>query len=295
LGLWAGLATRLGSAGPLDYALHSARSLRDSLAVVRRYAKLYSDAFEPDVTVEHDRAVVRLGSKLSEPRAISDFVLSTCFLNHLRPHLDETADIRCWFNYERPGDVTLHRRVFAGTELNFGAKFSGFSFNAAFLDRELASASSVLHALHCRYLETLCPSVVDPTSFAVSVRALITTEIELSQARLSETSTARKLNMSRRTLVRRLAAEHTSFNHEADEVRRDRALSLIRMRTLSVGKIASLVGFAQVQAFHRAFKRWTGQTPMKYRMASEPLDAMSSGTWGEVTYDRGDHAVGLKR
>lgn len=295
LGLWAGLATRFGSAGPLDYALHSARSLRETIVVARRYAKLFSDALDLALTVRRDHAVVGLGSKLFQPRAIADFVLSNCFMNYLRPHLDDTAEIRCWFTYKRPSDITLHRRVFAGADLNFGACFNGFSFKVAFLDRELASASQVLHALHCRHLEALYPSLVAPASIATCVRELIGSEIESSRVRLSETSVARKMNVSRRTLVRRLAAEHTTFSHEADHVRRELALRLIRIPTLTVREITTLSGFSHVQAFHRAFKRWTGQPPTKYRMSAAAGDSMSSGTWDELRHARTDHAAAPKR
>jgi AraC-like DNA-binding protein len=39
---------------------------------------------------------------------------------------------------------------------------------------------------------------------------------------------------------------------------------------LTVAEAALLLGFSQAAAFHRAFKRWTGQTPIEYRRAQRP-------------------------
>jgi AraC-like DNA-binding protein len=71
--------------------------------------------------------------------------------------------------------------------------------------------------------------------------------------------------MSRRTLVRRLMGEGTSFSQLVSEVRRALALRYARMEGLPISEISVLLGFAQAQPFHRLFRRWTGTTPLQYR------------------------------
>ena len=44
---------------------------------------------------------------------------------------------------------------------------------------------------------------------------------------------------------------------------------------LALSEIAFLLGFSQTAAFHRAFKRWTRQTPLQYRRTN--IEARSSG------------------
>jgi AraC-like DNA-binding protein len=58
-----------------------------------------------------------------------------------------------------------------------------------------------------------------------------------------------------------LESDGTTFRVELDELRRELALRLVATRSLSLMEITRLLGFSQVQGFHRAFKRWTGQTP----------------------------------
>jgi AraC-like DNA-binding protein len=72
-------------------------------------------------------------------------------------------------------------------------------------------------------------------------------------------------NMSERTLRRRLAEEETSYRDLLDEVRSHLAREYLRDTPLTVVDIASLLGFEDVANFRRAFRRWTGLAPQKYR------------------------------
>jgi AraC-like DNA-binding protein len=265
LGLKAALAIDIGGAGPLDYAMRSANSLRDSMHVATRFAWLYSEALEPELLEEGDRAVIRLSNKVPGSRATTDFTLGAWFKNHLRSQLDGEGAIECWFSYPRPADVALHEQVFAGCTLHFGASFDGFSFDISLVDRTLTSAVPLLHAVHCEHLEALTDALPEALTTSVRVRQLVASE--LRHGRPSATSIARKLHMSRRTLVRRLENEGTSFTLQLDELRRQLALRFVAMRTLPLVEITTLLGFSHVQGFHRAFKRWTGHTPLRYREA----------------------------
>ena len=104
-----------------------------------------------------------------------------------------------------------------------------------------------------------------------AVRRLVVQEMSRENA-LSESALAERvataMHMSRRTLSRRLEQEGTSFVLEADAVRRELALGYVLDRRLELTEVAFLLGFSHVQSFHRAFKRWTGETPAEYRKGS---------------------------
>jgi AraC-like DNA-binding protein len=71
--------------------------------------------------------------------------------------------------------------------------------------------------------------------------------------------------MSPRTLQRRLADEQTSYQALVREVREDLASGYLTESRLSISEIAYLLGFSDVSTFHRAFRRWTHETPRAYR------------------------------
>ena len=75
----------------------------------------------------------------------------------------------------------------------------------------------------------------------------------------------RLLNMSARTLRRRLEREGTSYQRIKDNARRDVAISMLSRDGLTVSEVAEHVGFSDPSAFHRSFKKWTGQSPGSYR------------------------------
>ena len=79
---------------------------------------------------------------------------------------------------------------------------------------------------------------------------------------------AEALGYSRRTLTRRLREEATRFLQIKDQLRRSRALQLLIANQLPVEAIADRVGFADLTTFHRAFKKWTGTTPLAYRRST---------------------------
>jgi len=76
---------------------------------------------------------------------------------------------------------------------------------------------------------------------------------------------AGKMHMTPRTLIRKLQADGTSFQTIKDDLRRDIAIRHLSVGRLSVEAIAQEVGFSSAANFHRAFQRWTGNTPRAYR------------------------------
>ncbi|HRO12075.1 helix-turn-helix transcriptional regulator, partial [Amaricoccus sp.] len=76
---------------------------------------------------------------------------------------------------------------------------------------------------------------------------------------------ALELGMSERTFARRLQDEGTSFRQLVDEVRREMARSYLSDPELSLAQVAYLLGYADQSAFSNSFRRWTGQSPRRFR------------------------------
>lgn len=76
---------------------------------------------------------------------------------------------------------------------------------------------------------------------------------------------ARALNMTSRTLRRRLKDEELSFSEIVDDVYRALAVEYLKTTHMSVDDIGMLMGFNDVANFRKAFRRWTGQTPSEIR------------------------------
>ncbi|MCY1013835.1 helix-turn-helix transcriptional regulator [Nannocystis pusilla] len=73
------------------------------------------------------------------------------------------------------------------------------------------------------------------------------------------------MGTSERTMQRRLRQAGTSFRDVVDDVRREAALAQLGRRDATVTDIAFMLGFSDLSAFSRAFRRWTGASPSEYR------------------------------
>jgi len=76
---------------------------------------------------------------------------------------------------------------------------------------------------------------------------------------------AEMLQVSLRSLQRRLKEEETSFKDLLENTRKALAAQYLREPHRSIGEIAYLLGFSERGNFNRAFKRWTGMTPGEFR------------------------------
>jgi AraC-like DNA-binding protein len=102
-----------------------------------------------------------------------------------------------------------------------------------------------------------------------TVRRRVEAELEplLAAGRIRIDRVASALGCSRQTLYRRLKAEGLTFEQVLDDLRRRRALNLVRDAALPVKEIGYRLGFSDPAAFSRAFKRWTGKSPRALREA----------------------------
>ncbi len=116
---------------------------------------------------------------------------------------------------------------------------------------------------HCQQILGARPKADD---LVFEVRQLITTLLHSGQPKID--AVAQELGMSSRTLTRRLAEGGVTYKGLLDEVRRKLALRYLKDRRISLKQVAYLLGYSEVSAFYHAFRRWTGSSPVQYRLKS---------------------------
>ena len=102
-------------------------------------------------------------------------------------------------------------------------------------------------------------------SLGQRVAELIAGQLESGRVRVESISS--QLCMSRYTLHKRLKAENQTFAGLLEDVRCRLALIYIQDRNRPLVEVAEMLGFSELSAFSRAFKRWMGQSPATFRMA----------------------------
>jgi len=157
-----------------------------------------------------------------------------------------------------------HVRIF-GVAPRFGAVVAELVLARSDLELPSRGADPALGAIlesHARLLLARLPA---SDSFVDEARAAIHAAMLAGDVGLD--AVAARLGLTARTLQRRLQDAGASHQQLVDEVRREAAQAWLAEPHVSIAEVAFGLAFAEVSAFHRAFVRWTGQTPGQFRRA----------------------------
>lgn len=151
--------------------------------------------------------------------------------------------------------------------LDFDAAVTELVMPVAVADEELPGFNpQLVHTFDELIIEYLRQR--DRADIVGRVRGAIFEELPSGEVNLERTATM--LNVSSRSLARKLAHEGTSFKALLNEVRRELAEKYIRDRSLTLTEISFLLGFAEISSFSRAYKGWSGSSPSAHREALFP-------------------------
>ncbi|WGL16185.1 AraC family transcriptional regulator [Microbulbifer bruguierae] len=171
---------------------------------------------------------------------------------------------RVQFDHAQPEDVRPYKQFFRCPVL-FGQEFSCLCFPSELLqrtngDKGVSGCSD--------YGQLKSALEISEQSLAGGFAATFqnTTREAIEQGTLSLDHVAAALDMSRRTLHRRLHEElGTNFREASDKIRIQLGMKYIRNTTLPLSDIADILGYSELAAFSRAFKRKVGCSPKQWR------------------------------
>lgn len=166
------------------------------------------------------------------------------------------------FAHPAPPRLAELVRIF-GPALRFEQPVDELVFDSSLLRLPQHEAEPALAAVLDRHLQDLVARLPQSESFLDRVRGCLAGELARGEPSLSRV--AQRLHMSPRSLQRRLHQEGQSLQSLLVELRVELARRYLAEPGESVSEVAFLLGFSEVSTFHRAFKRWTGQTPGEYR------------------------------
>ncbi|HKO91401.1 MAG TPA: AraC family transcriptional regulator ligand-binding domain-containing protein [Polyangiaceae bacterium] len=248
----------------LEYVSVSSTTVREALETFARYVMLVNDALDVRLEVTGTRAVFQFESRVPMCRPAVDFQMSSFYLARLRweASFRDRREEEISFVHPEPADTRCYREVFGVAQLRFGAPFTGLVFPAAWLEHPMGSADKKLHELLVRTVEEQVTDLPSRLALTQRVRGLLRESIAFGDS--SAECIADRLQMSRRTLSRRLEQEGTTFKLLLDQTRCALTLRYLLADQLPISEIAARLGFAEPASFYKAFRRWFGTTPTEY-------------------------------
>ena len=262
-------AEKLGETAfaPISHLLAHSGSLRQAFESLARFHPLLSDQMNHQVLEEHDKVTVLIPPLSSVSLTMQRFVaeVTAAGLFRVIRHISLRArPERVSFEYAAPAYHAEYTRVFEGAVL-FEQPFTGIVLDRAIMDEPAPHKDAdVLEALQALGERRLL-DITHRTPYALRVREFLVRDGWRQQADMK--ATARALDLSVRSLRRRLTDEGRAYTDVADEAFAIVAKHLLRDKGRSIKEAAHEMGFSDTSTFHRAFKRWIGTTPTAYREA----------------------------
>ncbi len=266
LGLLVGRRLGVRAHGALGYAAMNSRTIRDVLGLLQRYIGLriallalsvQTSAREVRVVLDElvplgdVRTMILEGVVCSIHNVLQDVSTGVC-------QVEAVA-----FPFADPGH-RAQAEALLRCPVAYGESWAGLVLSPRVLDVPLRMSDPRAF----RLAEELC----DRELRAIERRRTWTARVQrvLLDTRVGFPTldeAARRLHTSPRTLHRRLGAEGTSFREVLDAMRERSACDQLRRGDATVDEIAYILGYHDTANFRRAFRRWTGTSPGRYRKA----------------------------
>jgi AraC-like DNA-binding protein len=269
VGLHIGERFNLAALGIVGYVLFNCQTFGQALEKLSRYMCLFSQGVSFHMTqlpgeVICDWQVVSEVKNylLEEPRQPIEVTMSATLTVAKTLTGRSLHPLAVNFQHTCPVDDSEHQRIF-GKSIQFSQPQNRMVLEAACLDWAVVSANASLLSMFEQHAETMLADLNQIGTCTYQVIREITQLIRGDVPTID--MVAQRLMMSVRNLQRSLQAEGTSYQQLLDDTRKDLAIRHLRQPHTSIHDVAFLLGFSEPSAFHRAFKRWTGQTPRDYR------------------------------
>jgi len=264
LGLHMAEQVPLTSLSTFGHLLLNCENLQDALGVFNRYHALVSKCEPSQLHYHADTAILtydfpRSHSECNRLRA--DYGL--CAVMHLAHLLTGDAVLPSLVEFEHttPTYASEYQRIFR-CNIQYRARHTRIHVPAHFLKNRFAVANNELHRFLCTQADSLLRAR-ESSSLSDRIRILIKEQYRGQRPSLDVI--AHSLQMSGRSLRRHLQHNGVNFTQLLDEIQHEIADMLLQESSLSVKHIALQLGFDEPSSFSRAYKRWSGISPARFR------------------------------
>jgi len=263
LGLHIGEQVRPLAVNIVGYLMMSSPTVREGLERVVRYQRLVLGRDEMTLVDRAYSPAVRFvdatwaSVNVVQVEYLASLVLK--FLDWITAIHFHASEVH--FRHSPRGERSEYERIL-GCPVKFQCEYAELLLPRTGLNQPSLYASPEIAQLHQEHAERHLAELEDE-SIARKVKTLLMSHLDGGSCKLDET--ARTLQMSTRTLQRRLAEEGLSFSDLVDSLRRNLSLHHLENPNVGLAEIAYVAGFSDASAFNRAVRRWTGQTPLDFR------------------------------
>lgn len=264
IGLHLGEKVPVMSGEITEYLFMSSPNFQEGLLRSAKYTRLMSDLFHMQVEFDCDPCVVSFHIPGIESATI-DQVYACVIVSNMRFFSQITSGefkptlVR--LTNTEPDNILEYERVFQ-CPVEFSASANSMCFSKNTLQVSSLHADSNMFVMHEKIADEQILQL-EKQELLAQARRVIGEFLETGEVSLE--LLAARLDMKSSRLRAHLTELDTSFNQVLSDYRFELARKLLTQTDESIDQIVYLTGFSEPSTFYRAFKRWTGTTPIAYR------------------------------
>ncbi|MBP8191426.1 MAG: AraC family transcriptional regulator [Aquabacterium sp.] len=263
LGLHLGQTIQPSHLGALGYALLACDNLGAALMRIQRYHRLMHD-INP-ITYHHTSTHVELrwGMAMGRPGALFDETGVTAIVQFAQELCGRPLPIDELDFVNPPPKDSAPYDAFFRCKVRFGQTLTRLSLRLDCLQWPLRQHDPHLLKLMDEQVQASLDALPSSGDLVEQTRRALRYLAPQGVPELDRV--ASELRLSPRVLYRRLAAQGHQFRDLREQTLEHTAKSHLQEGRLPMSDIALLLGYSEQSAFTRAFKRWTGQSPVQWR------------------------------
>jgi len=247
--------------GILGYIAFTSASFREASSKQQKYQSLVGDVGTPVQELLSDGLLLKWLPAYRCSHNLVEEIITGWMAMALKLSLGRARPKTIYFTHACQSDLDRYQAYFA-CELKFNSEFNGIKIDEAMLDVPLAKHDPEINSLLCQHADTLMNQLTEQQPLKVLQR-FIHGQLPMGVPELEDA--AQNLQMSVRTLQRKLNEHQLTFTGLVENIRKEQATRYLRDTDVKIVHIAQMLGFSEQSAFQRAFKRWTHKTPKQFR------------------------------
>lgn len=254
----------VGAYKVIEYLIDASPTVGEAIGRFARFFCLIADHVR--IFVESGEGERRMGITMAHgepaPPIFVDYTFAA-LTTRIRVRTCPGLAVRCVeFRQAAPPDTSAYESLFRAP-VSFGCDGDWLCFSDDEWVAPTERGDEALARLMEEHAQILAERLPGPQMGIVSdVRQAI---LEALPRNPGADEVARTLHISTRTLQRRLAGAGASFSQVSDGVRSELAKEYLSDLDVRISEVAFLLGFSEQSSFHRAFRRWTGKAPRRWR------------------------------
>lgn len=263
LGLHLGQAIQPTHLGALGYVLQACESLGAALVRIQRYHRLLHDINPMQHHIEGDCMVLQWGATRGRPGALFDEAGITAIVQFARVLCGRMLAAHAVDFVNPPPSQTQPFVDYFGCAVRWGQPVTRLVITLEHLQTPLPKPDPVLLELMEAQVEAALAHLPDAGDLVDLTRRIVRQLACHGVPELEQV--AAELHLSPRVFYRRLAERGRQFRKLRDDTLRELAAQHLADERLTLANVSELLGYTEQSAFSRAFKRWSGVSPMAWR------------------------------